>query len=224
MESLLQHLSIARLFRWLIVGALFLVAADPAEFGLSNRPAQSFTQTLEKLPIVTLLGLSTVLGGFLYGIYRSMFFPVIEALMIRCFRDKCGKVPKCELLGIPDGLLHMLSLWDQDAADSLVGLRQNRHKRISDWGDIMHSQLAGAFMGIAGGACVLFIRRGCSFSNVNINWILLLLFAVLLASGLVSFVRLLKMQDLIDASYSTNALWRYSDAFNCLEERKCCGE
>jgi hypothetical protein len=213
MEALLQNLSIARLLRWSFVGALFLIAADPSSFSLRYCNSHSLTEMIESLPLITLLGTSTLVGGFLYGIYRSLVFPMIESLMIWCYRDSCGNICKCGLIGVPRGLLHMLSLWDQNAGDSLAEMRRNRHKRITEWGDIVHSQLAGAIMGIGGGsafyAITLCLRDDYNSLQLKPNVWLLLLSGLLLISGWVSIARLLLMQELIDKKYATTLLWQY---------------
>lgn len=186
--NLFELLSVSLLFRWVTTGLLFLIAWDPCFFRaiVSKPPKCSFSLT-DTLPTIVLL------GAALYGIYRSIIFPMIECVVIDFFRVNTSDESQRIAVESP-ALIHMLGLWDMDVDCEVM---KNRHKRLTAWGDIVHSQLAGALVGIGGGVLAQLYR---DLSTCRPNWSTTTIFLVLLSSGLISYIRLIKMHNLIDKS------------------------
>lgn len=207
--NLFELLSVSLLFRWVTTGVLFLIAWDPGYFrDVVCKTQKSSFSLADTLPIAILL------GAVLYGVYRSLVFPWIECLFIRWFsietKHNSGngvaagtcKNECCLVRHLSDkmepSLTNMLRLWDMDSSTVKAG---NRHKRITDWGDIVHSQLAGALVGLGGGTIVQ-VSMGLNIRDPE--WLLVGVFFVLLVSGLFSYWRLIQMRNLIERKCCTN--------------------
>jgi hypothetical protein len=180
MESVLTSFSLSFLMRSVFAGGFFWIAYICGNSGFHALEKVQGNQILsDALPVALFSGVT------LYGLHRSLLYPLIEFLfdtdIVKCFRKRRACVSQNTRIAI-------VQRWDR-------GSNQNplveRAKHMSTWADFAHLQYVSA-LALIGGSVVSGL---VSPADREVSIPLVVLFFLLFTAGLVSDWRLRSIHE-----------------------------
>lgn len=181
MEKFFEKVSLGILLRWSIAGAMCLISFNVTRYGWSH--LKQWEMVSQHYAFYCLL--VVIIGAVLYGVHRSILYP-------RLFKMVGESVKPRRNLRY---FAHMIVLWDTNRPDDETGLRTNRHTRVTDWGDIAHSQITGA-LGVVTGMIIGPYPGAYKFECPDC--LLTAIAIVLFLAGTLSIMRLISFQRFIE--------------------------
>lgn len=181
MDAILKSFSISFLLRSFFAGIFFVLSYQVAEQGLKN------ALEINGKDIFSVgLPFALVAGVTVYGIHRSLIYPIIEWLFncTKKFREKQRKILKKEFrwtLISQDTIDNLVERWDRRAKE---GKEEHfREEQFSIWADYIHLQYTSSL-------CIFFGSWSAIIADSHwigsINWPMFLLAILLFVGGFIS--------------------------------------
>lgn len=178
-------LSLGVLMRSVFAGCFFVIS-----FTVNHQGYAQLVPNDSKALLSQVVPISLFVGLLVYGIHRSIVYPIMEA----CFDDeicvswrKDGKT----LISV-NTISNLIQRWDRAAGPSIEMRQSERARRISSWADIAHSQYVASECIILGlFAAKYFDSKNASYTD---PFVLPMAFLMFLA-GVISDWRLRAFQD-----------------------------
>ena len=191
MEKILDSISLGFLIRSVFSGAFFVLTfylADPGFFELDSEKVFSVG-----------LALSLFAGVTVYGLHRSLVYPLIESI----FNKPCAFRSRENGSGLISdaSISHLAKIWDSKSKDG-SDLQFQRGKQIETWADFTHLQYVSAWCIIFGTIVGIFANlshKGChDIHLVGLFFLFILGVPVFFAAALVSNWRLFSIVQRMD--------------------------
>jgi len=173
MEKFLGSFSLSLLLRSVFSGAFFTLSYCIAKYGFIGLEAKGI---VEELP------LSLVAGVSIYGLHRSVVFPIIEWALNTGQSDKLRKC--CPLISRKSkaAILKRWGRWAKTRDEYAVKFAEH----VCNWADYAHFQYSSALCIVLGSVA----GKLCSKGPVEFCWPLFWLTFLFFAAGLISDWRL----------------------------------
>jgi hypothetical protein len=152
-DDILKAFSIGFLLRSAFAGVFFVIS-----YFAAWHTSKELQKAIYATDFAFVLPVSLIIGVSVYGIHRSLVYPLLEWL----FDSGCVKKMRRKLPLISDSALKtILFRWDSSAGgDEKWSLKNARTRHFTTWADYAHSQYVSALCLVLGALVASFVVGG----------------------------------------------------------------